>query len=55
MRYGGLFGKSCLTLVTAWTVALQAPLSIELSMQKYWSGLPFPWMMYGKTINKVMG
>ena len=28
-------------LVTPWTVALQAPLSIEFSRQEYWSGLPF--------------
>ena len=28
--------------MTSWTVALQAPLSIGLSRQKYWSGLPFP-------------
>ena len=27
---------------TPWTVACQAPLSIELSRQEYWSGLPFP-------------
>ena len=27
---------------TAWTVARQAPLSIVLSQQEYWSGLPFP-------------
>ena len=25
-----------------WTVARQAPLSMELSRQEYWSGLPFP-------------
>ena len=25
-----------------WTVAHQAPLSMEFSRQKYWSGLPFP-------------
>ena len=25
-----------------WTVAPQAPLSVEFSRQKYWSGLPFP-------------
>ena len=25
-----------------WTVAYQAPLSMEFSRQKYWSGLPFP-------------
>ena len=27
---------------TPWTVALQAPLSVEVSRQWYWSGLPFP-------------
>ena len=29
-------------LATPWTVACQAPLSMEFSRQKYWSGLPFP-------------
>ena len=28
--------------VTPWTVAYQAPWSIEFSRQEYWSGLPFP-------------
>ena len=28
--------------VTPWTVAYQAPQSIEFSRQEYWSGLPFP-------------
>ena len=28
--------------MTLWTVACQAPLSVEFSMQKYWEGLPFP-------------
>ena len=27
---------------TPWTVALQAPLSMDFSRQVYWSGLPFP-------------
>ena len=27
--------------VTPWTVALQAPLSMEFSRQEHWSGLPF--------------
>ena len=27
---------------TSWTVACQAPLSMGLSKQEYWSGLPFP-------------
>ena len=28
--------------MTPWTVACQAPPSLELSRQEYWSGLPFP-------------
>ena len=27
---------------TPWTVARQAPLSMEFSRQEYWNGLPFP-------------
>ena len=27
---------------TPWTVACQAPLSMDFSMQEYWSGLSFP-------------
>ena len=34
---------SCVQLfVTPWTVAHQAPPSIEFSRQEYWSELPFP-------------
>ena len=34
---------NCVQLfVTPWTVAYQAPLSMGLSWQEYWSGLPFP-------------
>ena len=29
-------------IASLWTVAHQAPLSMEFSMQEYWSGLPFP-------------
>ena len=29
-------------LQTPWTVAGQAPLSMDFSRQEYWSGLPFP-------------
>ena len=29
-------------IATPWTVARQAPLSMEFSRQEYWSGLPFP-------------
>ena len=39
---GGLFAKSCLTLVTPWTVACQVPLSMGFSGQEFWTGLPFP-------------
>ena len=28
--------------VTPWTVAGQAPPSVEFSKQEYWKGLPFP-------------
>ena len=43
-KYGGLglVAKSCLTLVTPWTVAYQAPLSMEFSSQEYLSRFPFP-------------
>ena len=37
---------SCLVMsnffATPWTVACQAPLSMEFFRQKYWSRLPFP-------------
>ena len=33
-----LVAKSCITLVTPWTVACQAPLSIGFPRQEYWSG-----------------
>ena len=34
---------NCIQLfVTLWTVACQAPLSMEFSRQEYWSRLPFP-------------
>ena len=34
---------SCVQLfATPWTVACQAPLSMEFSRQEYWGGLPFP-------------
>ena len=29
-------------IVTPWTIACEAPLSMEFSRQEYWSGLPFP-------------
>ena len=39
---GGLVGTSCPTLVTPWTVAHQAPLSMGFPQQEYWNGLPLP-------------
>ena len=41
IRYfgGGLVAKLCPTLVTPWTVARQAPLSMGFSREEYWSGL----------------
>ena len=36
-----LFSHVCL-LVTLWTVAHQAPLSMGFSRQEYWNGLPCP-------------
>ena len=35
---GGLVLKSCPTLASPWTVACQAPLSMEFSKLEYWSG-----------------
>ena len=35
--------KFCPTLETPWTVAHQAPLSMEFPRQEYWNGLPFPY------------
>ena len=34
--------QSCPIFETSWTVACQAPLSMEFCRQEYWSGLPFP-------------
>ena len=45
--YKKIFSISCNEKVTRvlfaapWTVASQAPLSMEFSRQEYWSGLPF--------------
>ena len=35
--------QSCLTFMTPWTAAHQAPLSMGFSRQEYWSGLPLPY------------
>ena len=34
--------QSCLTLLTPWTAAYQAPPSMGFARQEYWSGLPLP-------------
>ena len=39
---GDLVALLCLTLVTLWTVAHEAPLSMGFPRQEYWSRLPFP-------------
>ena len=39
---GSLGTKSCPTIVTPWTIAYQALLSMAFSRQEYWSGSPFP-------------
>ena len=41
MGGGGLVAKSCLILVTPWTVARRAPLSTGFFRQEYWIGLSF--------------
>ena len=51
---GGLFAKSCPTVVTPWTVAHQAPLSMGFSRQEYWSVLPFPSLAQGVCENESM-
>ena len=38
----GLVTKLFPTLAIPWTVTHQAPLSMGLSRQEYWNGLPFP-------------
>ena len=38
----GLVTKSCLTLVTLWTIAHQTPLCMGFFRQEYWNALPFP-------------
>ena len=42
LMLGKIEGSPVLLFLTPWTVAYQAPPSIEFSRQEYWSGLPFP-------------
>ena len=41
-----LVAMSCLNFVTPWTVACQAPMSLEFPRQEYWNELPFPSSRY---------
>ena len=41
-HYCCLVAQLCLTFVTPWTTAHQAPLSMEFSRQECWSREPFP-------------
>ena len=50
----GLVPKSCPPLVTPWTVAHQAPLSMVFPRQEYWSGLPFPSPVPTRKISKYL-
>ena len=52
---GGLVTKSCLTLVTTWTIVLQAPLSMGFSRQEYRSGLPFTSKLLKKKKKQTLG
>ena len=42
MRVKVLVSHYVRLIVTPWTVAQQAPLSMGFSRQEYWGGLPFP-------------
>ena len=37
-----IFWYAVCSVAQLWTVAHQAPLSVEFSKQEYWNGLPFP-------------
>ena len=37
-----MYAQLCPTLFAPWTITRQAPLSMGISRQEYWSGLPFP-------------
>ena len=41
MPISRLLAQLWLSLWTPWSVACQAPLSMEFSRQEYWTGLPF--------------
>ena len=43
---GGLVATSCSPLVALWTVARETPLSVGLSSQECWRGVPFPSLVH---------
>ena len=51
--------QSCLTLRDSWTVAHQAPPSMEYSRKEYWKGLPFPrrssWPRNWTRVSRIVG
>ena len=51
---GGLVSKSCATLVTPWTIACQAPLSMGVSRQEEWSGIPATLCRYPQSVCVVI-
>ena len=52
--YAKLLSRECL-MATLSTVACHAPLSMGISRQEYWSGLPFPppWDLLNPGIERV--
>ena len=45
----------CPTLVTPWTAAYKAPLSVGFARQEYWSGVLLPSPLPGRVLNPGMG
>ena len=45
--------QSCPTLCNPWTVAHQAPLSMEFSRQEYWNGVPLPSLANGDYSHEI--
>ena len=50
---GGLVSLLCLTLVTPWTIACQAPLSLGFSRQEYWSRLDISYIYLKKKFYEI--
>ena len=52
---GGTVAKPCPTFAIPWTLVCQAPLSIGIPRQAYWSGLPFPSPTFRGRIITILG